>query len=258
MNSPCTPDLHERIARDLPWLVNGTLPESAAAEIRRHLECCTTCSRDYQAQMRLYEAMQAEDSLVFAPEASFQRLLSRLEASEAAAHTSEAEAGPATSASARVGTSDSRETRLRGSRRARDAGADSFARSRRAAVVRWHAAAGNLEALGLGAALWLLPRHEGGVSAPYMTLTSPEPRYGTGERVRVVFRAGLTLDELGGLLRRMQARIVEGPTGANVYTLGFSDSRVAGAPMSLDVRIAKLRASGDVLFAEPANSGSPR
>lgn len=240
MNPPDTLDPHETIARELPWLVNGTLPESAAAGIHAHLECCTSCMRDYQAQVRLYQAMHAEDSLAFAPEASFQKLLSRLEASEAAA-------GSAAMPAARTPASAvSREPHP-----VRPA-------SRRIAVVRWLAAAVVIETLGLGAALWLLPRHASEVAAPYMTLTSPEPRYGSGARVRVVFRAGLTLDELGGLLREVHGRIVAGPTDANVYTLGFSDSASAAARPSLEARIATLRASGEVLFAEPALPGPAR
>jgi hypothetical protein len=67
--------------------------------------------------------------------------------------------------------------------------------------------------------------------------------------VRIVFRPGLSLQGLGGLLHSTGAHIIDGPTASNVYTLGFTGADVT--PRVVALRAAALRANADVLFAEP-------
>ncbi|MGH8259501.1 MAG: zf-HC2 domain-containing protein [Steroidobacteraceae bacterium] len=137
------------------------------------------------------------------------------------------------------------------------------------AVARWLAAAVVIEAVGLGLGTWIWQTGPAGnaatslsgsrtvhatvhaSAAPYRTLTSPAPRYAAGERVRVVLRSDVTLGQLQKLLRSIDAHIVDGPTEAHVYTLGFAVP--IGSAQALDGRIATLRADPDVLFAEPAD-----
>ncbi len=82
----------------------------------------------------------------------------------------------------------------------------------------------------------------------------PAPSYREGPRVRVVFRAALSVEGLGAILHQAGAHIIDGPTDANVYTLGFAGA--GPAPGVLEQRIAALRASSDVLFAEPLGAGN--
>jgi hypothetical protein len=120
-----------------------------------------------------------------------------------------------------------------------------------AGIAQWLAAAVVLEAVGLGYGAWAWHVHTDS-AAPYVTLTSAEPSYRSSARVRVVFRSGLSVQGLGLLLRQAGAHIIDGPTSANVYTLGFTGT--AMTPDTLERRAATLRANPDVLFAEPQNA----
>jgi hypothetical protein len=65
-------------AEEIPWYVNGTLAPGAAAKLGAHLSQCRTCRDEYDAQVRLFDAMRADTSLVFAAEPSFRKLMARL------------------------------------------------------------------------------------------------------------------------------------------------------------------------------------
>lgn len=140
---------------------------------------------------------------------------------------------------------------------------------RSASVVRWLAAAAVIETIGLGLGVWAwqtrVPAAASAYAstsgsarwgvAPYRTLTTPAASYMAGPRVRVVFRPGLSLDQLQDLLRGVGAHIVDGPSDARVFTLAFTNP--VASTEALDVRIATLRADPNVLFAEPAAGSSP-
>lgn len=64
----------------IPWLVNGRLSDEEAAPVRAHVEICDACAAEYAQQLRIFDAMQADDSIAFASEASFQKLAARLDA----------------------------------------------------------------------------------------------------------------------------------------------------------------------------------
>jgi hypothetical protein len=120
-------------------------------------------------------------------------------------------------------------------------------------AARWLAAAVLLEGLGLGFGAWAWHSHANADSA-YVTLSSPAPSYRDSPRIRAVFRSGLSVGGLGAILHDTGAHIIDGPTDANVYTLGFS--RAVVTPAVLEQRVAVLRASADVLFAEPIGTGN--
>jgi Putative zinc-finger len=220
---------HERAADQIPWYVNGTLEPSEASRLAAHLDECAPCRRDYEGQVRLFEAVQADGTLVFAAETSFQKLMARI--------------GDAADAKSLLG-SPAPVTAVSGVPTRRRA---------RGGVTRWLAAAAVLEALFLGYGAWVWHARDT-VPAPYVTLTSPEPSYRDSPRVRIVFRSGLSVQGLGVLLHGAGAHIVDGPTAANVYTLGFTGAGVT--PLIVEQRAAALRANADVLFAEP--QGTPQ
>jgi hypothetical protein len=243
---------HERTARLIPWLVNGTLQGDVAAAARLHLAECAQCRSDYEGQQQLQGLMRAEGPLVFAAEPSFQKLMLRLEASEPAnADLPEDGVLPEGMIEKNVQTDEpviprslERQTRVR----------------RSGMAIRWLAAAVVVQAMALGLGSWIWYGQEKTNEAryaaqasrepSYATLTSSSVTYGSGRRIRVVFWPNLSLDELKGVLHTVGAHVVDGPTDSNVYTLGFGQPLRTDA--ELETRIAALRASSAVLFAEPA------
>jgi Putative zinc-finger len=219
-------DPHQRAMGLIPWYVNGTLDPAERPLLSTHLAACAPCRADYEAQVRLFEAMQADQTVVFAAEPSFQKLMSRIGATEDAAGLAAGGAAPQAPLRLRAPT-----------------GRRAFG-----GAVRWLAAAAVLEALGLGYGAWSWHAHATPGSA-YVTLTSADPSYRESPRVRIVFRSGLSMQGLGSILHSADAHIIDGPTDSNVYTLGFTGADVSAG--LLERRVATLRASSDVLFAEP-------
>ena len=224
-------DPHQWATGLIPWYVNGTLAAADAAELGAHLDGCAQCRRDYQAQVRLFEAMQADTTLVFAAEPSFRKLMGRIGSEEDAGTVVSGRSAPATPI-------------------------PSVAAARRATggAARWLAAAVLLEGLGLGYGAWAWHTHGANANSAYVTLTAPAPSYRDSPRIRVVFRSGLSVGGLGAILHDTGAHIIDGPTDANVYTLGFSGAEVTAGVV--ERRVAALRANADVLFAEPLGTGS--
>ena len=243
-------DPHGHCAELIPWLVNGTASGAAAAAARAHLAECPACQADYAAQARICEATRAESPVLFAAEASLQKLMTRIEATERGAWDDIPEA-PVSSRDGATAT---------GTGTAHDlpATARPAVRSRAARHVQWLAAAVVIEAVGLGIVAWLW--HAGTTNrseqSSYLVLGDPEPDYGRGAHVRVVFEPGLTLSDMRKILHGVGAHIVDGPTEANVYTLGFA--KPVESANELSARLETLRASPSVRFAEPATrDGAP-
>jgi hypothetical protein len=224
-------DPHQRATGLIPWYVNGTLEANEAAELGAHLDRCAPCRRDYEAQQRLFEAMQADTTLVFAAEPSFKKLMARIGTHEDAGEL--AAGGPAP-----VPPSASKPA----------------PRRRFAGATRWLAAAVLVEGFALGFGAWAWHAHGATAGSAYVTLTSPQPSYRDSPRIRIVFRSGLSVAGLGTILHAAGAHIIDGPTDANVYTLGFAGAEVT--PLIAQRRVAALRANADVLFAEPLGTGN--
>jgi hypothetical protein len=219
-------DPHQYATGLIPWYVNGTLAAPEAAKLGAHLDVCAPCRRDYEAQLRLFEAMQPESTLIFAAEPSFRKLMARIGTGEDAGELASGKPAPAAPipVASRTARAPSR-------------------------VARWLVAAVVLEGLGLGFGGWALHTYTVGSAPAYVTLTTPEPSYRESSRVRVVFRSTLSVQELGTILHKAGAHIIDGPTDSNVYTLGFTGGGVTAGVA--ERRIAALRANADVLFAEP-------
>jgi hypothetical protein len=214
----------------IPWYVNGTLEAAEAARVGAHLKGCEACRREYDGQVRLFEAMQADGTLVFAAEPSFRKLMTRIGTQEDAGELASGIPAPV----ARV-------TATKAARAPRR-------------VARWLAAAAVVEGLALGYGAWALHVYGAAAQSPYVTLTSPAASYRDSPRIRIVFRSGLSVQGLGMLLHQAGAHIIDGPTDSNVYTLGFTGAEVT--PGVIEQRVTSLRASSDVLFAEPLGTGN--
>ena len=226
-------DPHLCATRQIPWYVNGTLDAAEASRLRAHLDACAQCRGDYEAQARLFAAMQADSTLVFAAEPSFQKLMARIGTDEDAGWPVAGRSVPAAEMPAPKATA---------SRRVSGGG------------LRWLAAAAVLEGLGLGYGAWAWHTHVARPGPAYVTLTAADPSYRDSPRIRIVFRSGLSVQGLGAILHGADAHIIDGPTDSNVYTLGFTGGDVR--PGIVERRIAALRANADVLFAEPLGDGA--
>ena len=220
--------LHARAELVIPWLANGSLPAEAEPAVRRHIADCPECRGDYEEQLRVCAAMRTDGPLVFAAEPSYQKLLTRMQSSEANLEPHDEVAV--------LPASRGRRPFLQAS-----------------PVVRWLAAAVVLQAFALGVGAWVWHSSSAVGSAGYTTLTSASPSYDSGPRVRVLFRTDLSIGALQSVLQAAGANIIDGPADGNVYTLRFM--RPPGSRAALEKRIAALRANPSVLFAEPVQNG---
>jgi hypothetical protein len=215
----------------LPWLVNETLTDAQKQRLEQHLAGCADCGREASEQKFLREHLRQEDSVLYAPQASLQKLLNRLD-----------EAGPL--------------PRLSSDRH-------HFAGSRPA---NWLAASVVVGALSFIAfesvSSWQLRER----SAPrYTTLTSKPAATVSVPAARVVFAPTMSLSQLSDLLRTSNAQVVTGPTEAGVYTLVFNSPAGSGPSTDRETleshvneAVQGLRKNPNVLFAEIVSAEDPR
>jgi hypothetical protein len=196
--------------------------------VRQHIATCPECREDYEEQLRVCATTRADGPLVFAAESSYQKLLARVQSAESAPDLPEeaVELHPARAPPAFRQTPP---------------------------VVRWLAAAVVLQAFAIGVGAWVWHSSGDGRGAGYTTLTSASRSYDSGPRVRILFKPDLSVGALQSVLQGAGAHIIDGPADGNVYTLGFAE--LPGSHRALEKRIAALRASPVVLFAEPVQDG---
>ena len=211
--------LHRECSELLPWLVNGSLAEEQSLRIKSHLQTCTQCGEEYAEQLALRDHMQRTDTVVYAPHASLQKLMARIEAPDSPPlHYKPPAAAP------------------RGS-----------------GTHRWLAAAVLVESIGIGllaGMLWWKNAQE--QSAPrFATLTSAAPISARGPLIRIVFAPTAAADEINALVRSVGAQIVAGPSEADVYTLSLPPEERAS---EVAAQITRLRNDPRIRFAEPAIS----
>lgn len=217
--------VHQETWSLLPWLANGRATPAQRERAEAHLRGCARCRAELAREQQLVGAMRLPAAAAPDVERGLQRLMQRLDQPDAAA------AGGAGAAR-------------------RGGGGWSFAGTR--------LGIGAVAALGLaelilvgGLALWWLgtpPSGPAADSAPYRTLTQPEPGSADGPRWRVVFHEQGTVQELQALLRAQGLTVVAGPSEAGVFTLA-AEAAPRGA-READAIAARLRQSPLVRFAE--------
>ncbi len=231
--------VHKECAELLPWLVNGTLAAEDRQRLDAHLAGCAECRAEAAEQARLRDHILREDSVLYAPQNSLQKLLNRIDA--------EAEKSPG---KPRDGKQLPAGRGVAGTRTGWP-------------HVRSLAATFVAGAFAVGAAVSILSQAGGerqtvsstDSTARYSTLTSGTAESLTIPAARVVFAPTTSVARLSELLRQHRARVVAGPTEAGVYTLTFDadpvSSNAAGTLPQVESAIVALRAEPDVLFAEP-------
>ena len=207
---------HRHYSDLIPWLINDRIAEDDRLSLEEHLQGCAECRADVEEQRRVYRTIAREPRIDYAPSASLQRLLSKIDIEDA---TATIKSG---------------------------AGKRAFGRATHSRLTQWLAAAVVIEAIGLSILAGMFWRHSPSLDeSEYRTVTtgiSAAPR----ASLRVVFAPTMTLGALDALLQELRLEVVSGPSPAGVYTLalGYSGESLAN-------ELAALRARTDVRFAEP-------
>ncbi|HEX7113536.1 MAG TPA: zf-HC2 domain-containing protein [Steroidobacter sp.] len=215
-------DTHRECWELLPWIANERASSEDRAKVEEHLRECERCRNELEAQRRLRDAIRSGEPILLAPQASFQKLMRRIDGFE----SGEIE-------------------------RPRATPLKSAHRPRKARPVSWLGIAAAVQALAIAAlfgALWW--QAEQSLTAPrYVTLTS-RPAVAPGPVIRAVFADDARLEEINELLRSVGAQIVSGPSIAGVYTVALPAGR--SKPEEIEAAAAALRAHERVRFAEVA------
>jgi hypothetical protein len=204
---------HNEVWELIPWLVNGTVPESQKRDADAHVANCGECRSEIDAQRQLVNEMRGESSLEYVPSASFQKLSQRI---------------------ARQRTMQ-------------PADAAQIDRTAPGPVTRWLMAAALVEAIGiavLGGAL--LTQRMASRENSYRTLSTVGVATHAAT-IRAVFANVFTVQQMHTVLRGCGLVIVAGPSDAGVYTLAPASAHAALPTASC---LSLLRAQPGVLFAE--------
>jgi hypothetical protein len=224
MNRPTdAPGSHDAAFALIPWLVNGRISRSEQESLERHVSGCDVCRLEVEQQRRLRQAIRRDTSNVeYAPQASLQKLLARIDASERGIENDDEQLvreavpqpGPATDSARR----------------------------------RWMVAAATVMAVGIGGLLTWAIRSPSSLFPPaYQTVTTPRAHADREGAIRAVFSPTVTIDELTGIVSATGLTIVDGPSESGVYTLSVQ----AGSGVDVDDVVMRLRSDPRVRFAEP-------
>lgn len=71
---------HEHCWELIPWVVNGRATEAEQHAVLAHCEACAECREELQRHRALHSHMRGTDEVIAAPNASWQKLLTQLDA----------------------------------------------------------------------------------------------------------------------------------------------------------------------------------
>lgn len=213
---------HARASDLLPWMVNGRIESAEARWLTGHLEQCSSCRYELEAQRRIRDAITREPTVEFAPQASFNRLWKRIEA-EGADTAPKAATPPPLPVGEQVRHS-------------------SFGRGLRP-WVRATMAAQAAAILVLCGVLWLRPQ-----APAYRTVTDATPGpIASGMVIKVIFDDQVRLADVKEILAGGDLVVASGPSEGGVYALVPRDLK---SQATVPVAAARLRADPRVRFAE--------
>ena len=203
---------HDAVWELLPWYINGTLEASEHALVDQHVRACLLCHRELDGQQRLHELVRQSDTVRILSRSSFETLMRRIDSG----------------VSAETGRSI----------------------GYRARVVAWLPIAAAV--LAVSVLLIVLFSTSPDRSGEFRTLTSETPnRQYDLPALQMVFAEQATQEDIHSVVAAVGGRIVDGPSGAGVYTIELADGPVQ--PGTLE----QLRADERVRFigqAYPAPS----
>jgi hypothetical protein len=224
VNAPSCCRHHARLL--LPWAISGRLEDGDAQQFREHLADCAECRAELTAERWLVERLIDDGNLEYAPAASLQKFMNRLDGLETDEQTLHASRGILSRALPAISAATRR----------------SGLRPLVLAMTAMQTAA--IVLLGILLARPFAP-------ADYTTLAEPAP-VPRSPALRVLFAPELPVGELPALLGRIGAEIANGPSESGVYTL------VLGLGRSPEAALATLRSDARIRFAEPVPGAGPR
>ncbi|HEX7417659.1 MAG TPA: hypothetical protein VF315_06365 [Steroidobacteraceae bacterium] len=218
---------------NIPWLVTGRVSRELALAAEGHIAQCASCQRELALQRRLHAAMSQPDTVEYAPQASLHKLEARIEELE-------------------------RELPA-------DAGTPGLAPPTRAAPVallqgsRWVRPLLLAQAAALvlvtGLLLWLVSDRL--TAARFQTATATDAINASalqGAAGRLVVAPDVTVAQFAALVQASQARVVDGPSGQNAWTVLLPGVLTHE---SLEQSLSRLRADARVSLAEPVAGSAP-
>lgn len=216
---PPSGEIHERAWELLPWLVNGTLEREAEPWLAEHVSACEDCRREINAQTRLQAGFVADARVEYAPQASFEKLTTRIrefEEDESAGNRAPARERPAPAS----------------------------------LMPRWLPAALALQGVFVLTLAVIVgwQTYERMLAPSYRTLTEADAAVAAGANLRLVLAPATTLSDFEALVGKLRATVVAGPSSAHVWTLVVPYS--ADSPQFADL-LHQLRADERVALAEP-------
>jgi hypothetical protein len=216
--------LHDEAWLLLPWLANGRLSSEQQVWVEEHVHACAKCTEELAVQQRLCEAFAVPDRVTYAPGPSFRKLLDKLD------------------------TPTSEEAEKAGSRVRARAGASRLKQALwRPPGFAW--AASFILMVGMTAMIATAYRWS---QPTYGTLSDPAAE----ARVRVLhisFDRGLTIGEVGEVLRENGARPVSGPDATSVFEI-----TPAKSADSLQDLATRMRADPRVRWVEPIDTATDK
>ena len=230
MSNHVPPDeLHDRAWELLPWIVNGRLVRDDEPWVARHLDECAECRREIEIQSDIRSALVSEARVEYAPQASLQKLLARIEGIDHASPRDPVSNEPfATSAPLRRKPTVAPVSRL----------------------PRWlvYTLAVQCAAVAAIAVFVGWATTERFFAPNYQTLSAREPTAAAGGNLHVVLAPAVTVTEFQSLLETTHARVVAGPSAARVWTLvvPYSADTLEFAALN-----RKLRSDPRIAFVEP-------
>ena len=178
---------HDAAWELLPWYVNGTLKASERALVDQHLSSCLLCHRELDEQQRLDKLVRESETVRISPRPSFDTLMRRIDSSAPG-----------------------------------DSGR-SF--GYRGQILSWLPVAAALSAIGV--VLVVLFSANPNRSGDFRTLSSETPiLQSDAAALQLVFAEHATEEEIRKLLAGIGGRIVDGPSGAGVYTIELLEGAV--------------------------------
>jgi len=210
--------MHRHAWDQIPWIINGSLPEAERLAVEAHLQDCADCRQEFEFQRRLAASMEKVETDEIDSQQAWQRLRSRIDA---------------------AGRSENSERLTR-----------TGSRSISGEWIPWLVAAMVVQAIGLGVlgtVIWSKPAATVAASgAAYRTLSAPEAATAAAT-IRAVFSSEMSVGRMEELLAAAGLQVQSGPSSAGVWSLQPARDSNRSATQGA---LRELRSSPEVRFAE--------